>query len=100
MAQPTPAEANGASTPVNDEIEHVAIPGKRKRDSEDDEGADEMTGVEEQKPTAPHRWAAGEQKDLIKSYFDVLKRYVAPFSWFAPPWQFSAVLPPLRSSPL
>ena len=74
MAQPTPAEANGASTPVSDENGHLAVPSKRKRDSEDDAGADEMTGVEEQKPTAPQGWTAGEQKDLIKSYFDVLKR--------------------------
>ncbi|KAK8922903.1 hypothetical protein VCV18_006963 [Metarhizium anisopliae] len=73
MAQPTPVEPNGASTPVNDENRHLAVPGKRKRDSEDGAAADEMTGVEEQKPAAPHRWAAGEQKDLIKSYFDVLK---------------------------
>lgn len=79
MAQPTPVEPNGASTPVNDENRHLAVPGKRKRDSEDGAAADEMTGVEEQKPAAPHRWAAGEQKDLINSYFDVLKRYFAHF---------------------
>ncbi|KHO02071.1 uncharacterized protein MAM_01072 [Metarhizium album ARSEF 1941] len=73
MAQPTPVGANGASTPSNDENGHLAVPGKRKRDSKDGAVGAEMTSVEEQKPAAPHRWAAGEQKDLIKSYFDVLK---------------------------
>ncbi|KAG6015719.1 hypothetical protein E4U54_003070 [Claviceps lovelessii] len=72
MTQPTPVDANGASTPTSDDAAHLAIPGKRKRDSEE-AGAEGMTGVEEQKPTAPRRWAAGEQKDLIKNYFEVLK---------------------------
>lgn len=73
MAQPTPVDANGAPTPMSDDHGHLAVPGKRKRDSEEN-GAEAMSGVEEPKPTAPHSWAAGKQKDLIKNYFEVLKR--------------------------
>ncbi|KAG6011024.1 hypothetical protein E4U21_000055 [Claviceps maximensis] len=72
MPQSTPVDADGASTPVSDDAAPLAISGKRKRDSQED-GAEAMTGVKEQKPTAPDRWAAGEQKDLIKNYFEVLK---------------------------
>ncbi|KAG6183680.1 hypothetical protein E4U27_001273 [Claviceps purpurea] len=75
MSQPTPIDAKtGADpAPTSDEHADLAVAGKRKRDSETD-GAEAMMGVEEeeQKPTAPARWAAGEQKDLIKNYFEVL----------------------------
>lgn len=77
MSQPTPIDAKtGADpAPTSDEHTDLTVAGKRKRDSEND-GAEAMTGVEEeeQKPTAPARWAAGEQKDLIKNYFEVLTR--------------------------
>lgn len=75
MAQPTTLEPNGVSTPGSDSNDHLAIPGKRKRDV-GDEGPDEVKEEGEQKPAAPRRWAAGSQKDLVKSYFDVLMRYV------------------------
>ncbi|KAK2591602.1 hypothetical protein QQS21_010699 [Conoideocrella luteorostrata] len=71
MAQPTSADVNGASTPASDDNLLLTVPGKRKRDNE--YGAEEMTGVEEQKPTPPRQWVGGEQRDLIKNYFEVLK---------------------------
>lgn len=75
MAQPTPGETNGAVTLVGDENGHLTTPGKRKRDSEKMDAVDEeMTDVPEYKPTAPHPWPAGKQKDLIKNYYDVLSR--------------------------
>ena len=78
MAQPTPIQQNGASSPVSDDSAQLAVPSKRKRD-QDDEGDEEMSGVQEQKSAAPRRWPAGEQKQFINSYFEVLKRLVCSF---------------------
>ncbi|PNY24860.1 Uncharacterized protein TCAP_05190 [Tolypocladium capitatum] len=79
MAQPTTLEPNGVSTPGSDSNDHLAIPGKRKRDVGGDE-AQETKAEGDQKPTAPRRWAAGSQRDLVKSYFDVLTSLdVEPF---------------------
>ncbi len=74
MAQPTAAlEPNGVSTPGSDSNDHLAVPGKRKRDVSDD-GVDVKGDPVDQKPDASHPWAAGSRKDLIESYYAVLKR--------------------------
>ncbi|XP_044722156.1 uncharacterized protein HRG_05071 [Hirsutella rhossiliensis] len=71
MAHATAPEPNGAMTPDSDSNDQLAVPSKRKRDSGDEPPAEAKHQVE-QKPTAPRRWPAGNQRDLIKSYFDVL----------------------------
>lgn len=74
MAQPTAAvEPNGVSTPGNDASDHLAVPGKRKRDVAD-ERADVKGADGASSPDASRPWAAGSQRDLVQSYFDVLKR--------------------------
>lgn len=86
MAQPTAAlESNGVSTPGSDANDHLAVPGKRKRDLAD-EGADVKGGDSTLDPDASRRWPAGSQKSLVKSYFDVLKRCAKPAANLGPSW--------------
>lgn len=76
MAQPERTEVNGVATPANGEMEQTVLPGKRKREAGDE--GDAMEGVEDFKPEAQEtdEWASRNQKDLISTFFDVLKRYV------------------------
>lgn len=66
MAQPATLEPNGVSTPASDANDHVAVASKRKRDG-DGEAQDHGD-----KAAAPRPWPAGSQRDLVKSYFEVL----------------------------
>lgn len=68
MAHATESEPNGTMTPDSNSNDQLAVPSKRKRDSQDEPPA------VEQKPAAPRRWPAGDQRDLVKSYFEVLTR--------------------------
>ncbi|EQL03783.1 hypothetical protein OCS_00511 [Ophiocordyceps sinensis CO18] len=71
MAHATAPEPNGAMTPDSESNEQLVVPSKRKRDSGDEPPPETKDHVE-QKPAAPRRWPAGDQGDLVKSYFDVL----------------------------
>lgn len=73
MAHATAPEPNGAMTPDSESNEQLVVPSKRKRDSGDEPPPETKDHVE-QKPAAPRRWPAGDQGDLVKSYFDVLTR--------------------------
>jgi hypothetical protein len=75
MAQPSVVEANGVPAQVNGEMDPAAMPGKRKRETSDD-GDEEMEGIEDVTPDKVAEWAPRDQKALIKSYYEVLKRYV------------------------
>jgi hypothetical protein len=73
MAQPSVVEANDVPAQANGELDTAAMPGKRKRENSDD-GDEEMGGVEEVTPDKTAAWAPRDQKTLIKSYYEVLKR--------------------------
>ena len=85
MAQPTTIEVNGV--PASEGIENglPVVSAKRKRDDEDVE----MNGVdveedahdddlddeqEDQKPTKPNAVIVGDQKQLVRAYYQVLSR--------------------------
>ena len=73
MAQPSVVEPNGVPAQENGEIDHAVMPGKRKR--EDSEKGDEaMDGVEEGTVDKTAAWVPRDQKSLIRSYYEVLKR--------------------------
>lgn len=74
MAQPSVDEANGVPAQVNGEMDPASMPGKRKRETSDD-GDEEMEGTEDVTPYKAAEWAPRDQKALIKSYYEVLKRY-------------------------
>ncbi|PTD08747.1 hypothetical protein FCULG_00010734 [Fusarium culmorum] len=75
MAQPTAVQANGTSeSPTIDKVQPVA-PGKRKRDvEEEDEDRDEEM-VDQQKPAITNGEPKKDQRDLIKSFVEVLSSY-------------------------
>lgn len=75
MAQPATTKPNGVPEPASTENAQPVVPGKRKRDN--GEEGDELDGFEDEKPAATNGWPKGDQKELIKSYFEVLSRYVA-----------------------
>lgn len=82
MAQPTAVQANGTSeSPTIDKVQPVA-PGKRKRDvEEEDEDRDEGM-VDQQKPAITNGEPKKDQRDLIKSFVEVLSRYACHFFFF------------------
>ncbi|KAF4996718.1 hypothetical protein FDECE_12317 [Fusarium decemcellulare] len=74
MAQPTSVQVNGASeSPSVDNALPVA-PGKRKRDS-DDEREEEEGSPDEQKPAITNGEPKKDQKELIKSFLEVLASF-------------------------
>lgn len=73
MAQPSVVEPNGVPAQANGDLDHAAMPGKRKREDSDD-ADEEMAGVQEVTVDKPTTWAHRDQKSLIKSYYEVLKR--------------------------
>jgi hypothetical protein len=80
MAQPTAIHANGTSeSPTLDKAQPVA-PGKRKRDVEEEEERDEDMISPEQKPAITNGEPKKDQRDLIKSFVDVLSRYACFFN--------------------
>lgn len=78
MAQPTAIHANGTSeSPTLDKAQPVA-PGKRKRDVEEEDRDEDMISPE-QKPAITNGEPKKDQRDLIKSFVDVLSRYACFF---------------------
>lgn len=80
MAQPTAIHANGTSeSPTLDKAQPVAS-GKRKRDVEEEDRDEDMISPE-QKPaiTNGNGEPKKDQRDLIKSFVDVLSRYACFF---------------------
>ncbi|KAK0384575.1 hypothetical protein NLU13_8661 [Sarocladium strictum] len=73
MAQPSVVEANGVPSQANGEMDPAAMSGKRKRETSED-GDEEMGGVEEVTVDKAAAWAPRDQKALIRSYYEVLKR--------------------------
>ncbi|KAG4256983.1 hypothetical protein BFJ72_g8853 [Fusarium proliferatum] len=75
MAQPTAIHANGTSeSPSLDKAQPVA-PGKRKRETEEIEDRDEDNASEEQKPAITNGQPKKDQRDVIKSFVEVLSSY-------------------------
>ncbi|EXA39250.1 hypothetical protein FOVG_10864 [Fusarium oxysporum f. sp. pisi HDV247] len=75
MAQPTAIHANGTSeSPSLDKAQPVA-PGKRKRETEEMEDRDEDNASEEQKPAITNGEPKKDQRDVIKSFVEVLSSY-------------------------
>ncbi|KAF4498247.1 hypothetical protein FAGAP_5579 [Fusarium agapanthi] len=75
MAQPTAIHANGTSeSPSLDKAQPVA-PGKRKRETEEMEDRDEDNASEEQKPAITNGEPKRDQRDMIKSFVEVLSSY-------------------------
>ncbi|KAG5784893.1 hypothetical protein H9Q73_001443 [Fusarium xylarioides] len=75
MAQPTAIHANGTSeSPSLDKAQPVA-PGKRKRETEEMEDRDEDNAFEEQKPAITNGEPKKDQRDVIKSFVEVLSSY-------------------------
>ncbi|KAF5643991.1 hypothetical protein F25303_6085 [Fusarium sp. NRRL 25303] len=75
MAQPTAIHANGTSeSPSLDKAQPVA-PGKRKRETEEMEDRDEDNASEEQKPAITNGQPKKDQRDVIKSFVEVLSSY-------------------------
>ncbi|KAF5542897.1 hypothetical protein FMEXI_7299 [Fusarium mexicanum] len=75
MAQPTAIHANGTSeSPSLDKAQPVA-PGKRKRETEEMEDRDEDNASEEQKPAITNGEPKRDQRDVIKSFVEVLSSY-------------------------
>jgi hypothetical protein len=73
MAQPSVVEPNGVPAHANGGLDHAAMPGKRKRE-DSDEADEEMDGVQDTTIDKTVSWAPRDQKALIKSYYEVLKR--------------------------
>ncbi|KAF5623686.1 uncharacterized protein FTJAE_10545 [Fusarium tjaetaba] len=75
MAQPTAIHANGTSeSPSLDKAQPVA-PGKRKRETEEMEDRDEDNASDEQKPAVTNGEPKKDQRDVIKSFVEVLSSY-------------------------
>ncbi|KAF5979793.1 hypothetical protein FBULB1_5536 [Fusarium bulbicola] len=75
MAQPTAIHANGTSeSPSLDKAQPVA-PGKRKRETEEMEDRDEDNASEERKPAITNGEPKRDQRDVIKSFVEVLSSY-------------------------
>ncbi|KAF5588191.1 hypothetical protein FPCIR_7209 [Fusarium pseudocircinatum] len=75
MAQPAAIHANGTSeSPSLDKAQPVA-PGKRKRETEEMEDRDEDNTSDEQKPAITNGEPKKDQRDVIKSFVEVLSSY-------------------------
>lgn len=72
MAQPATTKPNGILEPASTENAQPVVPGKRKRENGDD--GDELDGFEDEKPVITNGGPKGNQKELIKSYLEVLNR--------------------------
>ena len=78
MTQPATTTVNGTGTGtatpelLSAENAHPVVPGKRKRDVDDDV---EMDAEDEEKKPAIDAAEATKQKELIQPYFQVLSRY-------------------------
>lgn len=87
MAQPGTVHANGDSRPASEEVAQHVVPGKRKRDdSEKEDGPDEV------KPVVTNAQHKKSEKELVKSFYQVLSGYVLAFSLRkvdASPWMLS-----------
>lgn len=78
MAQPATTRPNGVLESPSVGDAQPVVPGKRKRDIGD--AAESDYGPQSQKSViASASPDAKNQKELIKSYLDVLTRYAAPF---------------------
>jgi hypothetical protein len=78
MAQPTTIQINGESLPNHDDAASLAVAGKRKRDSADEGNEANGDAQVNSKPLLPSK--AEDQKELVKSCFDVLKGYVLDYA--------------------
>lgn len=78
MTQPATTTVNGTPGLLSAENAQPVVPGKRKRDLDDENVEMDTDKEEEKKKPAINGEDAAKQKDLIKPYFEVLSRYV-PF---------------------
>jgi hypothetical protein len=74
MAQPSELGPNGALRAESREPSNPVSPGKRKRDSID--GDEEMNGSVDEKPVLSNGVIEKDQKELVKTCFEALVRYV------------------------
>lgn len=73
MAQSTTVQVNGVSVSPTPETAQPVVSGKRKRDIDDDR--DDDHGPDEQKPAITNGEPKKDQRELIRSFIDVLTRY-------------------------
>lgn len=73
MTQPTTTTINGTPDLLSAENALSVVPGKRKRDSADEDV--ELKEEENQTPPAINGLTEGKERELIKSYLEVLTRY-------------------------
>lgn len=78
MAQPATLEVNGVPAPEGADNAQPISTGKRKRDPESEDDADDDVEMavahEDGKPSAANGVIVGDQKQLVKAYFEVLSR--------------------------
>lgn len=77
MTQPATTTVNGTPGLLSAENAQPVVPGKRKRDLEEDNvemDTDKEEEKKEQQQPATNGEDAAKQKDLIKPYFEVLSR--------------------------
>lgn len=106
MAQPTPEDANGVKIPDGDAGENgyvVAASGKRKRDSDNgdraEDGGDEMDvdskveqPSEDDSKTPEPEEDTTKNKELVKAFVEVLRRYDCILPGATPAFLFSLIL--------
>ncbi|RSL48797.1 hypothetical protein CEP54_012718 [Fusarium duplospermum] len=73
MAQSTTVQVNGVSVSPTPETAQPVAPGKRKRDIDDDR--DDEDGPDEQKPAMTNGEPKKDQRELIRSFIDVLTSF-------------------------
>jgi hypothetical protein len=73
MAQQTTIQVNGDAVIAQDQHESLAVSAKRKRDSSDD--GSQPNGGDHTKPESLGSLQGVNQKELVKCYYEVLKRY-------------------------
>ncbi|KAK7419552.1 hypothetical protein QQZ08_010802 [Neonectria magnoliae] len=89
MAQPATTKPNGILEPASADTVQPVVPGKRKRENGDD--GDELDGFENEKPVVTNGGSKGDQKELIKSYLEVLTSFdINPSIFKRPVPEFSS----------
>ncbi|KAM0420666.1 hypothetical protein ACHAPT_011582 [Fusarium lateritium] len=73
MAHPTTVQVNGVSASPTPETAPPVAPGKRKRDIDDDR--DDEDGPDEQKPVITNGEPKKDQRELIRSFIEVLTSF-------------------------
>lgn len=77
MAQPAPVGMNGTASPSLGDEPQTILPGKRKRESDNDpmdEDADGSVQSPDETPATPYSWDDRDHKQLIQDFYQILQR--------------------------